>query len=130
MGMKIDESTIRGMTLDDMRRVIGLFLDTPAGAQLWDLMAVVRGPDSPSERGDMSEKDHAAAYAQRRARKRATGEVVRERLFFGHIGGAARHRAGEHVTLPPIPQRDHYDHHIARVVGLLGLTVKVEERKV
>lgn len=114
-------------SFDDMRKKIGEWLQGPYGGQLWDLMTALRGPDSPSERSNMSKEEHSKVYNQRRARKRKTVEVIRGKAFFGVVGDSARHRDDDHVTLPPEGEWDHFDNHVARVTGMLGLKIETEK---
>lgn len=127
--MKVDGVEVKDLTLDQMRELIGEYIQRGRDAgSLWDLMAVVRGPDYPSERPDQSAQDHAIAYKGRRDRKRETGEVLRANVFCGKVGGGARYRTDiNYVTLPPANERDHYDRHVERAAGILGLKVKVKE---
>lgn len=116
------------MTFDEKRIQIGKWLKEADGGRLWDLMCGLRGPDSPSERGDMSETESARAYKGRRARKFKTVEIIREKAFFGVIGGCARHHEDDHILLPPDKERDHFDRHMERAAVVLGLKVEVEGR--
>ena len=115
------------MTLTEKRQQIGKWLQEDGGAELWDLMCGLRGPDSPSERGDMTTTEHARAYKGRRARKFKTVEVIRQKAFYGVIGGCARHHDDDHITLPPTVERDHFDRHMERAAQVLGIEVRVEE---
>src|SRR3990167_4540998 len=115
------------MTFDEQRKQIGEWLKGPHGAKLWDLMCALRGPDSPSERGGMSTAEHSRAYAGRRKRKYATVEVVRQKAFHGVVGGCARHHDDDHITLPPMNEWDHFDHHMQRVAAGLGLKVVISQ---
>lgn len=114
-------------TFDEMRKEIGAFLQTNEGAKLWDVMCALRGPDTPSERPDMGSKESSAAYAGRRKRKHSSTELIRERAFFGVIGGCARHHDGDTITLPPSIQWDHFDKHMARAAEVLGLKVMTRQ---
>jgi len=111
------------MTFDEKRRQIGEWLREPGGDKLWDLLCGLRGPDSPSERGDMGEGERQVAYSGRRKRKYDTVEVIREKAFFGALGGSARHHASTHITLPPEEERDHFDRHMERAAEVLGIIV-------
>lgn len=124
--MTTTKSEVQSWTLDEVRKVIGWYLQTGNGGALWDLMAVVRGPDTPCERQGMPQDEYQKAYRARRERKYKTGEVIREKLFFGNCGGSARHHSADHVILPAKGQ-DHYDGHIARAAGIIGLKVEYEE---
>lgn len=115
------------MTLNEKRAMIGQWLKEDEGDQLWDLMTGLRGPDSPSERGDMTSEEQARAYKGRRARKFKTVEVIRAKAFNGVIGGSARSHHADHITLPPRGQWDHFDRHMERAARVLGLKVVVEE---
>lgn len=116
------------LTFKEKREKIGEWLGGPDGAALWDLMCALRGPDSPSERGNMGSAEAAAAYKGRRARKFKTVEVVRQKAFYGVIGGCARHHNDDHITLPPEAEWDHFDRHMQRAASILGLTVVIEDR--
>lgn len=114
-------------SFDELRTFMGQVIRyNPSSGKLWDLITCLRGPDSPSERPDMSAEESSKAYAGRRERKFNTVEVIRQNAFFGVVGGAARHRAGDTVLLPPSSQRDHFDRHVARAASVLGLKVKVD----
>lgn len=117
----MDPSTI---TFDEWRKWMKKILrESPDSGKIWDLMCAQRGPDSPSERPDMSPYDHSVAYDGRRARKRATVEVIRANSFGGMVGGCARSRAGDSVILPSRNTWDHFDRHVATAAGWLGLKV-------
>lgn len=120
------------MSLDDWRHFMAEFMSSnPHASQAWDIMGCVRGPDAGlgvmSERPDMKSKDHEEAYAGRRSRKYDTVEIIRQAMFFGAMGGAARSHKGDTVTLPPSGSWDHFDKHVARAARALGL--KVKEKK-
>lgn len=113
------------LTFDQSRRIIGeLISHNPNSGRLWDILTCLRGPDSPSERLDMSPKEASKAYTERRARKFDTVEVIREMAFFGACSGQARHRAGDEVTLPPRKEWDHFDKHVSRAANAVGLRVR------
>ena len=58
------------LSFNEWREFMALFIKTNGSSgAAWDLMTCLRGPDSPSERGDMSSEEAATAYAGRRARK-------------------------------------------------------------
>ena len=120
-------------TCDEMRTLIGKFLSTAPGyeaSRLWDIITCQRGPDSPSERGDMSPTEASQAYAGRRARKRETVEVIRAQSFGGVVGGAARSRKDiNYVVVPPEKERDHFDRHVVKAAQALGLEVRVKEEE-
>ena len=119
--------SISALSLTELRQVMARIIDTnPNSGQLWDILTCLRGPDSPSERPDMTSKESNEAYAGRRARKYKTVEVIRQKAFFGSIGGAARHHAADRVTLPPSSQWDHFDKHVARAASALGIQVEEE----
>lgn len=116
------------LSFDEVRKLIGGYLHTPEGGKLWDLMAVVRGPDYPSERPNMDRKTSAEMYRGRRNRKAETGEVLRSKLFGGKIGGSARSRTDiDYVTLPPRSEWDHYDRHVERAAQIMGLEVRIKD---
>lgn len=117
---------LKALSLDEQRVVIGVFLRTPSASALWDLMCGLRGPDSPSERGDLSSEVNARNYKGRRDRKFKTAEIVRQAAFFGVTGGCARHHKDEVITLPPENKWDHFDHHQDRAARVVGLEVKIE----
>ena len=116
------------LTFDEKRKMIGAWLQESDSAQLWDLLCGLRGPDSPSERPNMSDVERQRAYKGRRARKYATVEVVREKAFFGVTGGCARHHDSDHITLPPTTEWDHFDHHMKRAADTIGLKVVIQEK--
>lgn len=93
--------------------------------ELWDIITASRGPDAPSERGDMSGEESTKAYAARRARKYKTVEVIRAKAFPG-VGGA-RYHDDDHVILPKDRRQwDHFDGHVAKAAHALGLKVEYE----
>lgn len=110
-------------SLDDIRKQIGRWLGGPNGANLATILAAQRGPDSPSERPDMSGPDHDRAYWGRRARKSSSGEVIRRASFFGLGTVGARSRQGDSIILPPRSKWDHYDKHQAQAATVLGIKV-------
>lgn len=120
-------------TCDEMRELIGNFLQTADSSEaqrLWDIITCQRGPDSPSERPDMTEAESATAYRLRRERKRATVEVIRKQAFGGVVGGAARWRDDiKYVTLPPQNEWDHFDRHVEKAARAMGLEVKIQEKE-
>lgn len=120
---------VRKLTLEDWRRFMAEFMRGNAyAAAAWDIMGCVRGPDAgigvQSERPDMESDEHNTAYEARRKRKRQTVEVIRYAMFYGVVGGAARHHEGTTVTVPPKSRHDHFDRHVVRAAKALGLTVK------
>ena len=118
-------------TLTEIRAIIGDFLQTsPDAGSLWDLICCLRGPDSPSEKPNMTTEQSRVAYKGRRGRKAKTVEVIRHHAFGGVIGGAARSRGDRNwVELPPRDQWDHFDRHVERAAEVLGLEIRVEEEK-
>ena len=114
------------MTLDAKRQKIGKWLEGPDGGALWDIMCALRGPDSPSETPSMSPQQRALAYNARRKRKFNTVEVIREKAFFGVVGGCARHHEGDTILLPPTIGWDHFDGHMQKAANVLGLKVVIE----
>jgi hypothetical protein len=119
----MDPTTIDKWSLDDIRKQIGKWLSGPQGSRLAAILAAQRGPDSPSERGDMDGEEHKKAYWGRRARKASSGEVIRQASFFGIGQVGARSRSGSSITLPPSNEWDHYDKHQAQAAGVLGIQV-------
>lgn len=115
-------------TLDDIRKQIGKWLSGPHGAALAAILAAQRGPDSPSERGDMDRAEYDRRYLGRRARKRSSGEVIRAASFFGigHVG--CRVRKDTKIVLPPRNVWDHYDKHQAEAAHYLGIEVVIDEK--
>lgn len=113
-------------TFKEIQAVIGDFLATsPESGKLWDLMTCLRGPDSPSEKPNMTSSESSAAYRGRRQRKANTVEVIRYHAFGGVVGGAARSRSDrDWVELPPRNEWDHFDRHVERAAGILGLEVR------
>lgn len=118
---------INAASIEDIRKLIAAWFKTGKGGGFWDLITALRGPDYPSERPNMSAGESAEAYAARRKRKYASTEVIRAKAFYGVIGGAARSHDGDHITLPPQDQWDHFDKHMARAAGVLGLEVRTEK---
>ena len=111
------------MTLVEKRTQIGQWLLEGDGQALWDLLCGLRGPDTPSEREDMDYTQRTRAYTGRRERKYKTAEVIREKAFFGQVGGGARHHDADHIILPPASEWDHFDTHMQRAADVLGLKV-------
>lgn len=120
-------SNIKEASIDDIRKLISEWFKSGKGGGFWDLITAMRGPDYPSERPDMASGEASKAYAARRARKYASCEVIRTKAFYGVIGGAARSHDDDHITLPPQNQWDHYDKHMARAAGVLGLEVRIKK---
>ena len=123
---------VRDLTFDEMRRIISKWFQHGKGdhrRKFWDLITGLRGPDSPSERPDMNTKAASLAYSLRRQRKYDTVEVIRNKAFFGVVGGAARSHEADHVTLPPQSQWDHFDKHVSRAAGTLGLKVVIRQEE-
>lgn len=114
-------------SLDDIRKQIGRWLSGPNGGSLAAILAAQRGPDSPSERPDMSAVDHKKAYWGRRARKHSSGEIIRAASFFGIGQVGARSHRGDSITLPLSNKWDHYDKHMALAAQVLGIEVKTNE---
>lgn len=124
------EVSTKNLTLDEWRLFMAEFLGrNPYASQAWDLLSCVRGPDSPSERADMDSTTHDKTYSQRRARKYNTVEVIRSAMFFGTVGGAARHHSGTSVTVPPSINQDHFDRHVVRAANILGLKIKYKQQE-
>lgn len=121
------EKINRPQTFEEIREVIGTFLKSSGDAgRLWDLITCLRGPDFPSERGDMESDESSKAYRGRRERKARTVEVIRYHAFNGASGGSARLRSDRnYVILPPREQWDHFDRHVSRAATILGLEVKI-----
>lgn len=114
-------------SLDEIRTQIGKWLRGPHGAALAAILAAQRGPDSPSERGDMPREEYDRAYWGRRARKRSSGEVIRAVSFFGIGQVGCRSHKDTKITLPPQHLWDHYDKHQAEAAHVLGLKVEISE---
>src|SRR3990167_6500200 len=88
----VDLSAVAQLSLDDWRRFMAAFLRyNPHAGEAWDVLTCLRGPDSPSERPDMTANESAVAYTGRRKRKYNTVEVIRAAAFFGTCGGCARY---------------------------------------
>lgn len=114
-------------SLDDIRKQIGTWLSGPHGASLAAILAAQRGPDSPSERGDMADSESKKAYWGRRARKFSSGEVIRAASFFGLGRVGARSRSATEIILPPRAKWDHYDKHMASAASVLGIAIVLNE---
>lgn len=128
MFKKIDSTLIEDLTFDQIRGLVGdILARNPHSGRFWDVLTCMRGPDSPSERPDMSSKEAAKAYAGRRERKFRTVEVIRKKAWFGVCGGGARNHDGDKVTLPPSSTWDHFDKHVARAAHAIGLDVEIEK---
>lgn len=121
-------SNIDSFSLDEIRKQIGRWLHGPHGSSLAAILAAQRGPDSPSERDEMSSEEHKKAYWGRRARKFSSGEVIRAKSFFGIGQVGARSRSGNYITLPPHSQWDHYDKHMAQAAQIIGVEVRISDK--
>ena len=119
---------ISELTLTEWREFMAEFLrKNPNSGNAWDLMACVRGPDYPSERPDMTPSESSRAYNGRRERKRKTIEIIRDRMFFGVVGGSARSHKADSVQLPPRIQWDHFDRHVERGARIVDLQMEIGE---
>ena len=117
------------MKFKEWRRFMQEFLSTNESAhKAWDLMSCIRGPDTPSERPDMDPTERDTTYRGRRERKFKTTEAIRHDMFYGTVGGSARHHQASFVTLPPSSVHDHFDRHIVRGATILGLEIKTEAK--
>lgn len=116
-------------SLHELRDWMGQVIKhNPQSGRFWDLITCLRGPDSPSERPDMTPEERNSAYAGRRKRKADTVEVIRAQAFGGAVGGSARYRVDrDYVTLPPMGEWDHFDKHVERAARAIGLEVKIKE---
>lgn len=114
------------MSLQDRLAILRELLRTDPSGAFWDVVTALRGPDSPSEKPGMSQKEHDRAYGARRKRKFNTVEVIRERAVGDTAPGARRH-ADDKVIVPPKEERDHFDQHVVRAAKRLGLRVEVED---
>lgn len=124
------ETEVKDLSFDEWRLFMAEYLRyNPYASHAWDVMTGLRGPDSPSERPDMSPDEHSKSYKGRRTRKYNTVEVIREAAFFGSMGGGARHHKDNKVIVPSYEKRDHFDRHVVRAANALGLQVKVEEKE-
>ncbi len=98
----------------------------PYGEAVWDVLTALRGPDTPSERDDMAWDERQAAYAARRERKARTVEVIRG--VSALKGGSCRYREDRnYVLLPPRREWDHFDRHVYKAAGWLGVEVRIKE---
>jgi len=123
----IDDRTvpIGELTLEEWRQFMAEFMSkNQNSSSAWDIMGCVRGPDSPSETLEMDNKSHQKAYRGRRERKYNTVEVIREAMFFGRVGGAARFHKGSSVKVNSSYKQDHFDKHVVRAATALGLKVE------
>ena len=131
MKVTLDDGTtkkVKELSFHEWRLFMQEFMSrNPSSGLAWDLMGCVRGPDSPSERPDMSPSESSRAYAGRRDRKRKTVEIIREAMFFGACGGSARHHHDTKVTVPPARQHDHFDRHVLRGASAIGLGVQYDD---
>lgn len=117
------------MTFDEMRKQIGEWLQSDEGGRLWDLLTCLRGPDSPSELVNVHSAENSANYKLRRERKYDTVEVIRQKAFFGVVGGSARHHDQDYVVVNPPDEQDHFDRHVLKAAYALGLEVRVKEKE-
>ena|SRR3990167_9926317 len=120
--------SVKHLSFNQWRQFMSEYMSmSPQASLAWDLMGCVRGPDSPSERPDMSSDESSIAYQGRRERKYKTVEVIRQAMFFGSIGGAARFHKDNKVILPRRSSYDHFDKHVERAANAIGLQVINEQ---
>lgn len=111
------------MTLKDKLEVVrGLLQNDNTG--LWDVLTCQRGPDTPSERSEMTASEYSAAYKARRERKYKTVEVIRAAA--GISASGARKHKDDKVVLPNSQKWDHFDRHVYAAARALGLKVEYE----
>lgn len=118
--------TTTNLSLEDRLAAVRELLRTDPTGKLWDVLTASRGPDSPSERGDMPDAEHKKAYRARRARKYKTVEVIRQRAF-GSAAAGSRMHDDDKVYVPRQEKQDHFDRHVVRAANALGLKVKYED---
>ena len=116
----------RTISFEEWREFMGEFIryNGSSGAA-WDVMTTLRGPDAPSERSDQSASENARDYRGRLDRKFQTVEVIRAVAFHGVVGGCAKSHKDDKVILPSTD--DHFNRHVRRAAGRLGLKVEVEK---
>ena len=116
-------------TCEEMRELNRRFFNeasSPETSLYWDIITALRGPDSPSERHEMTMKQQGLAYTARRKRKAQGVEVIRHHAFHGAMSGSARSRTDRcYVVIPPLAEQDHHDVHLQKAARALGLVVKV-----
>jgi hypothetical protein len=116
-------------SMNELRQWMGQVIKhNPNSGRFWDLITCLRGPDTPSERPDMTSEERNVAYSGRRRRKADTVEVIRAKAFGGVVGGSARYRTDrDFVLLPPEGEWDHFDKHVQRAANAIGIEVKIKE---
>ncbi len=93
--------------------------------RLWDLLTALRGPDNPSETGNMSPEAARIAYKGRRDLKFKTVEIIRS--VSGLCGGGARRHSDKAITLPKDQGSwTHFHKHAANAARALGLGINYE----
>lgn len=113
------------LSFTEWRRFMSEFMSSNHNAsKAWDVMGCIRGPDYPSERPDMTSYESSAAYKARRKRKYNTVEVIRDVMFFGVVGGGARHHNDVKVIIAHPNKQDHFDRHVDAAARTLGLQVE------
>ena len=116
------------LTCDDMRHVLHDFFLNSSHTEtqkLWDVLTALRGPDAPSEGSGVV----GDTYDNRRKRKYETTEIIRERAFFGAMGGAARYHKGYSIVLHKATSGDHFSRHAAEAAIILGLKIIIKGTK-
>lgn len=113
------------MTLREKLDQIGKWIKEDPS--LWDVLTGMRGPDAGlgephSERPCDPPGEYGRLYTARVDRKMVTVAVLRQAAF-GRISGA-KTREADYVTLPPKLAWDHFDKHVARAAGPLGIRVE------
>jgi hypothetical protein len=121
------QADLDNLDLVSIRKQIGRWLSGPNASSLAAILAAQRGPDSPSERNNMSGEEHKTAYWGRRARKKSSGEVIRSASFFGLGKVGCRSRTDTKIVLPPHSKWDHYDKHMAQAADVLGIKIEISE---
>ena len=123
--MEGKEVSVKDLSLTQWRQFMAEFMQkNPNASAAWNIMGCIRGPDFPSERPDMNSREREKAYSGRRKRKYETVEVLREAMFFGVVGGCARHHKEDHVLVMQDSNADHFDRHVVLAARALGIEVK------
>lgn len=136
--MKLPFQAVQGIDLDpsslsyhDILVLIGDFLasNPHEGKKLWDLLAVVRGPDCGLGLGpDYEDGRDEKATKGRNDRKALTGAIIRAYMFPKGVGGASAkfNHHEDTIFLPPKKDWDHYDKHVWKAINVLDIPHKIE----
>lgn len=116
------------LSFDLMRQLTDEFLakNPKEAKKFWDLMAVVRGPDT-GLKGTLAKIDGSTpdAEKERVTRKRQTCSILRGLFFPQAVNCSSADISTDpdaKIMLPPKDQWDHYDKHVWKVCQAHGIT--------